>query len=78
MTPDPNKWYFKTSVYIIAFLCVGPFALPLAWINPRYNTGKKIIITLVTLIITGILAVMMAKSIGSIMDYYRQMQQLMK
>lgn len=73
---DPNKWYFKTYTYVIAFLCIGPFALPLAWINPNYNTVKKVIITVVTLIASYFLAVIFAKSAGSIIEYYKQMLEL--
>ncbi|UCF00169.1 MAG: zinc ribbon domain-containing protein [Planctomycetota bacterium] len=36
-----GKWYFSTPVVIIALLCVGPFALPLVWLNPRYKIITK-------------------------------------
>lgn len=78
MKLDPNKWYFKTYVYIIAFLCIGPFALPLAWMNPRYDMIKKVIITVVTLIVSYILALYLAKSVESILKYYQQLMQLLK
>jgi len=70
MTLDPNKWYFKTYAFIIAFLCIGPFALPLAWINPRYNLNKKIFITLITLVISYFMFVTLAKSTATIYSYY--------
>lgn len=75
---DPNKWYFKTYAYIIAFLCIGPFALPLAWINPRYKTAKKVLITVITLIASYFLAVSFAKSIESLSKYYQEVQQLLR
>jgi len=75
---DPSRWYFKTHVFIVAFLCIGPFALPLVWINPRYKANKKIIITAIALIISYILTVILAKSIGSISNYYQQIFQLSK
>jgi hypothetical protein len=78
MRLDPNKWYFKTYVYIIAFLCIGPFALPLVWINPRYNMVKKAAVTIITLIASYLLAIMLAKSIESIFKYYQQVLQLSK
>ena len=28
-----RKWYFSTSVLVIAILCLGPIALPLLWLN---------------------------------------------
>jgi len=40
-----TKWYFSTSVVVIALLSVGPFALPLVWSHPRYKRITKIILT---------------------------------
>ena len=45
------KWYFSTTTVIIAFLFVGPFALPLVWLHPRYKMATKIIVTIV---VTGL------------------------
>lgn len=67
---NKNKWYFKTSVFIIAILCVGPIALPLAWFNPRYRLRTKIIITVITLILTYYLCVLLAASLSKISKYY--------
>jgi len=76
MRLDPNKWYFTTYAYIAAFLCIGPLALPLVWINPRYDTGKKVLITALTLIASFIVAAFFAKSVGSITEYYRMAFQI--
>ncbi len=78
MRLDPDKWYFKTYVYIIAFLCIGPFALPLVWINPRYNMAKKVVITIVTLIASYLLAIVFVKSTEAIYKYYQQAFQLLR
>jgi hypothetical protein len=42
-----TKWYFTTSVIVIALISVGPLALPLVWLHPLYNRVTKIILTLV-------------------------------
>jgi len=47
-----TKWYFSTHVVVIALLCLGPFALPLVWLNPRWNMPTKIVLTIVVVIIT--------------------------
>jgi hypothetical protein len=47
-----EKWYLKTSVWVIAFLCAGPLALPLIWINPHYSKTKKIVISLIILVLS--------------------------
>jgi len=41
------KWYFSTTVIVIALLSVGPFALPLVWFHPRYTRVTKIILTII-------------------------------
>ncbi|MBI5123906.1 MAG: hypothetical protein HZA72_00630 [Candidatus Omnitrophica bacterium] len=75
---DSKKWYFRTYVYVILFLCVGPFALPLVWINPRYALTKRIVLTIITLIASYVIFVMLAKSTESIHSYYQQILELSK
>ena len=78
MSLDPSKWYFRTHVFVMAFLCVGPLALPLVWMNPRYRRSKKIIITVITLFVCYIVFILVAKSTESIYNYYNQVLQLSK
>lgn len=78
MSFDPSKWYFRTPAFVMAFLCVGPLALPLVWINPRYKRAKKIFITLLTLLVCYIVFALLAKSTESIYNYYSQVLQLSK
>ena len=42
-----TKWYYTTSTIVIALLCLGPLALPLVWMNPRYKTASKLIVTVI-------------------------------
>ena len=65
-----TKWYFKTYWIVIAFLCVGPLALPLVWLNPRISRKKKIILTVIILILSYYLGFMLINSLRSIKDYY--------
>ena len=68
---EKEKWFFKTSVLVMALLSVGPFALPLLWFNPRYRALTKIIWTALILILTYWLAKVLDQSIKSILEYYR-------
>lgn len=47
-----TKWYFSTSAIVIALLCFGPLALPLVWLNPRYRTVTKVVVTAVVIVLT--------------------------
>ena len=66
-----GKWYFKTSSLVIAFLLVGPFALPLVWFNPDFSMKKKSVITLIVVIITYFSGILVTNSLKSIKEYYR-------
>ena len=66
-----DKWYFRTSVLIIAFLCIGPLVLPLVWFNPRFSTKVKIIISVIIVIITSCVAVSLLDSLKAINNYYK-------
>ncbi len=46
------KWYFSTYWFVIGLLCVGPFALPLMWFNPRYKLITKIIVSVAVIAIS--------------------------
>ena len=46
------KWYHSNSTAIVAFLCLGPLALPLVWLNPRYSPAVKAILTVIILVVT--------------------------
>jgi hypothetical protein len=50
-----TKWYFGTSSVVVAVLCVGPFALPLVWFNPRYKIITKLVVTVAVIILTMVL-----------------------
>tara|TARA_B100001094_G_scaffold332098_1_gene402763 strand:- start:2553 stop:2885 length:333 start_codon:yes stop_codon:yes gene_type:complete len=47
-----TKWYFTTSIVVIALLSFGPFALPLVWLHPEYQRTTKIILTMGITILT--------------------------
>lgn len=65
------KWYLKTSVLVMAFLCVGPLALPLLWINPRYSRTQKIIGTVIIAVLTYYAGVLLGNSLKSLTKYYQ-------
>jgi predicted nucleic acid-binding Zn ribbon protein len=72
-----QKWYFKTYAFVIAFLCIGPFALPMVWLNPNYSRTKKINITIITLLVSVVLGIMAFNALGVIKSYYQQLDSLL-
>ena len=47
-----TKWYFSTRAVVFALLCLGPFALPLIWLHPRYKIATKLVTTVIVIGIT--------------------------
>ena len=70
------KWYFRTSSLLVAFLCVGPLALPLIWFNPRLGLRSKVLISAVTLFLTYLLIVGFARFLKLLLDYYQQLRSI--
>jgi uncharacterized membrane protein YvbJ len=68
--PRPKKWYFNTGTVVLALLCLGPMALPLVWINPRYKISTRAIITVIVIVVT-ILCIYMTVGV-----YQRMIDQL--
>ena len=67
-----EKWYYKPSMLIVAFLAVGPLAVPLVWLNPRFSRNKKIVITVVMISLSIYMGMLVMDSLKSISGYYRQ------
>ena len=68
---EKEKWYLKTSMLIISFLCAGPLALPLLWLNPRFSRNRKVAVTVVVLIVSYYLGMVTINSLRSISVYYK-------
>jgi hypothetical protein len=64
----PDKWYFKTSLLVTAFLCAGPFALPLLWFNPRFKRQTKIVVSVIIIVLTYDLGAMAANILNSLIS----------
>jgi RNA polymerase subunit RPABC4/transcription elongation factor Spt4 len=70
LTSGQTKWFFKPGAVIIALLSVGPLALPLVWFNPRYSYKKKIVISVIVLVLSYYLGLMLAQALKSAGRYY--------
>ena len=69
-SPRKRGWYFSTGTVVLALLCLGPMALPLVWINPRYKISTRAIITVIVIVVT-ILCIYMSVNV-----YQRMIDQL--
>ncbi len=66
--PGHTKWYYANSTLVFAVLCFGPFALPLAWMNPHYTLAKKALVTVAVIVLTIVLAYAMTSMYKNLMD----------
>jgi hypothetical protein len=65
-----TKWYYSNSAVLIAFLCLGPLALPLVWLNPRYNAVVKIALTVIMLAVTVVLSLSVVRMYNNILEQF--------
>lgn len=70
--PKP-QWYQRKGLIILAFLTVGPLALPLVWFHPKAGIKTKIFVTALTLIFTYYLSKATLQSIEMIKELYQMM-----
>jgi len=70
-----NEWYLKTYWFVIGLLTVGPLALPLLWINPRYTKRRKIIVSIVVVVLSYFLFVGTMKTLQTLKEYYNLLLQ---
>lgn len=63
-------WYLRPGMLVMAVLCAGPLAIPLFWIHPNFGRRKKIVWTVVILMLIWAASVLMQKSLQSISNFY--------
>ncbi|MBN3040733.1 MAG: zinc ribbon domain-containing protein [Candidatus Omnitrophica bacterium] len=74
---SPEKWFYRTYIIVVAFLCIGPFALPLVWFHPKYSRNVKIIISIIVIFLSILATILMKKSFDILRDYYKQLSDIM-
>ena len=68
-----TKWYFATVTVVVALLCVGPFALPLLWLNPRYKIITKVVVMVIVIVVTVLLCYLAAHLYNSLMQQVEEL-----
>ena len=63
-----TKWYYSTGFIVIAILCLGPLALPLVWINPRYKIITRVWVTILVLVISLLASMLVTYLYSSLME----------
>ncbi len=63
-----GRWYHSTGVIVLALLTLGPLALPLVWIHPRYSAINKVIVTVGVLMLTVMLSYATAMAYRNLME----------
>lgn len=63
-----RKWYHSNSTLLMALLCLGPLALPLVWMNPRFSQVTKIVISLAIVVLTIVLCQYAIHTYKNLMD----------
>jgi len=66
--PRGKKWYYSTPTVVFALLCLGPLALPLVWLNPRYKPATRAIITVIVLAVTVLCMYLVVSAYQRLLD----------
>lgn len=70
------RWYFRTGFIVTIFCFLGPLGLPLIWLHPVWDRKWKVVITIVTMVLSWWLFKMMMESIHNIEEYYKFLDNL--
>lgn len=73
VTESKTPWYFRASIIVFAFFCVGPLALPLIWWHPHMTRAWKIGLTIGISVISWFLFQATLQSIEIFEEYYKLM-----
>ncbi len=65
-----TPWYYSTTSLIIAFICVGPFMLPLIWHHPTMSQRTKNVWMALIAVVTLFFIWSTYMSVTKIMEYY--------
>jgi hypothetical protein len=68
LSPRKRGWYFATGTVVLALLCLGPMALPLVWLNPRYKISTRAIVTVIVLAVTILFMYLMVYAYQHLID----------
>jgi hypothetical protein len=63
-------WYFTTGTLVLTLFTVGPLALPLVWFHPKYSVTKKVILTIVILLLSWFLISSFASALRTLKEFY--------
>lgn len=70
------QWYFRKSSIIIAFLFVGPLALPLIWWHPHMSWAWKIGLTIGILVLSWYLYLATMESMHTLSEFYKMLDSM--
>lgn len=68
-----GKWFHSTTAVVGALLTLGPLALPMVWLNPRFNVIVKAAITVGIIALTVMLCLAVASMYNNIFEQINAM-----
>ena len=73
---NPLPFYFRGGFIFTVICCAGPLALPLIWLRPQTEPAWKIALSLVVIAVSLLLYVIVVKSLGTINEFYKMMDEI--
>ena len=72
----PVHWVFKTRFVLLMLFIFGPLALPLVWLSPKFSKTWKIWATLLTVVLTILLAKVTVAAVQNLSEHLKELQSL--
>ena len=76
LTKDKSPWYLSRRMVILGLVIVGPFALPLVWLSPKFSLKWKWLVSVLTVIMTVLTLKFSAIALSSIQQQLKDLKEL--
>ena len=74
--PVKENWWLSRRIAILGLVVVGPLALPLVWLSPKFSVIVKILITVATIVLTVLMWKMTLVSLARLKAQWAELQSL--
>ena len=71
---EKTIWYFRSSTLVMGFLALGPlapFILPLVWFNPKLSSSKKVVYSIIILVLSAVMIKLTINALENLSEYYK-------
>ncbi len=72
----PVAWYLTKKSVFLGLAIFGPLALPLVWMSPKFSRTQRIVLTVITVVLTVLFFKFTAMAVGLLNKQVEEMKAL--